>query len=167
MGPAVLSSGGQRIESPHIRRARIDNGAFQMEQTATGLLVIGWKLALALVAGIPILTTIGVYVLARFTTVFDAYAGERAKLLAQFHNLDKLVEQTERLTQTTKLIEARGSYDLWDRQKRWEYQREVYTRVLEALSTWRTVHNAQWRCQQFRLNCNMADPKNNWIETEI
>ena len=104
-----------------------------MEQTAPGLLVIGWKLALAVIAGLPILTTIGVYLLARFTNVFDAYAGERAKLLAQFHNLDKLVEQTAKITETTKLIESRVSYDLWDRQMRWNFKRDIYIRLMEAL----------------------------------
>ena len=138
-----------------------------MDQTGTGLIIIGWKLALALVAGSSTLTTVCIYLLARFTHVFDAYAGERARLLAQFHNLDKLLQQTERLTETTKLIEARVSYDLWDRQKRWEYKREVYTRVLEALSAMRTAHHAEWRCQQYRLACNMDDPKNKWIDTEI
>ena len=57
-----------------------------MEQIATGLLVIGWKLALALITGSSALTTVCVYLLARFTHVFDAYAGERARLLAHFHN---------------------------------------------------------------------------------
>jgi hypothetical protein len=104
-----------------------------MEQTATGLLVIGWKVALALVAGIPILTTIGVFLLARFTNVFDAYAGERAKLLAQFHNLDKLVEQTTKLTATTETIKARISDEVWDRQMRWNFRRDTYIRLMEAL----------------------------------
>src|ERR1039458_9006151 len=100
----------------------------------TGLLVIGWKLALALVAGIPILTTIGVFLLARFTSVFDAYAGERAKLLAQFHNLDRLVEQTEKLTATTETIKARISDEVWDRQMRWTYLRDTYEKLMEALA---------------------------------
>ncbi len=103
-----------------------------MEQTASGFLVIGWKLALAVVAGSSILTTIGVWALARFTTVFDAYAGERAKLLAQFHNLDKLVEQTEKLTATTEAIKARVSDEVWDRQRRWNFKRDLYVRLLEA-----------------------------------
>jgi hypothetical protein len=110
-----------------------------MEQAATGLIVIGWKLALAFVAGIPIVTTTGVYLLARFTNVFDAYAGERAKLLAQFHNLDNLVQQTAKLTETTKLSESRVSYDLWDRQMRLTYLRETYTKLMEALARMRTI----------------------------
>jgi hypothetical protein len=115
-------------------RARITNGAFKMAQTASGLLVIGWRLALALVAGIPILTTIGVFLLARFTHVFDAYADERAKLLAQFHNLDKLVAQTERLTATTETIKARISDETWDRQMRWSHKRDMYVKIIERIA---------------------------------
>jgi len=105
-----------------------------MEPTATGLIVIGWKLALALIAGTSILTTVGVYILARFTHVFDAYAGERAKLLAQFHNLDKLVEQTKTLTATAETIKARISDELWDRQMRWTAKRDMYIKLAECIS---------------------------------
>jgi uncharacterized protein YlxW (UPF0749 family) len=104
-----------------------------MEQTT---ILIGWKLALALVAGIPILTTIFVYLLARFTSAFDAYAGERAKLLAQFHNLDKLVEQTKALTATTENIKARISDDVWDRQQRWLKRLDCYIDVLQKLAAY-------------------------------
>src|ERR1700690_435157 len=102
-----------------------------MEQTA---IVICWKMVVALVAGIPILTTIGVYALARFTKVLDAYAEERAKLLAQFHNLDKLVEQTKTLTAMTETIKARVSDEVWDRQMRWTAKRDMYFKVVECLS---------------------------------
>ncbi len=101
-----------------------------MEQTA---IVVGWKLALVLVAGIPIATTIGVFLLARFTSVFDAYAGERARLLAQFHNLGKLVEQTEKLTLTTEGIRAEIQHKVWETQTTVTLKRDVYTRLLEAI----------------------------------
>jgi hypothetical protein len=104
-----------------------------MIQTTIGLFVIGWKLALALVAGSSVLTTIGVWALARFTTVFDAYAGERAKLMAQFQNLDKLVVQTEKLTATTETIKARISDEVWDRQMRWAAKRDSYIQLMETL----------------------------------
>lgn len=104
-----------------------------MEQTTAGLLVIGWKLALALIAGSTALTTVGVFFLARFTSVFDAYAGERARLLAQFHNLDTLVEQTNKLTATTEAIKARVSYEMWDQQVRWTSKRDCYMKLMEAL----------------------------------
>lgn len=66
--------------------------------------------------------------------MFDAYAGERAKLTAQFHNLDRLVEQTEKLTTTTETIKARISDELWDRQMRWKYLRDTHEKLMESLA---------------------------------
>ena len=57
-----------------------------MEQTI-GLLITGWKLILLMASGTSVLTVIGIGLLARLTGFFDAYAGERAKLLAQFRPL--------------------------------------------------------------------------------
>jgi hypothetical protein len=42
-----------------------------MDQTATGHFVISGKLALALIAGIPILATIGVWALAKLTATTE------------------------------------------------------------------------------------------------
>ena len=96
----------------------------------------------AWLAGCSIPAVVLIYVLKRLvkaatdriTTVVDAYAGERAKLLAQFHNLDKLVQQTEKLTATTETIKARISDELWDRQVRWNYKRDLYIRIIERMS---------------------------------
>ena len=104
-----------------------------MEQITTESLVIGWRVALAFVAGSSLLTTFGIWALARFTTVFDTYAGERAKLLAQFHNLDRLVEQTERLTATTETIKAEIQHKVWETQTTLTLKRDIYTRLLEAI----------------------------------
>ncbi len=120
-----------------------------MEQFATAF-VIGWKLSLAIVAGSSALTTLGVFFLARFTHVFDAYAGERARLRAQYDNLEKLVEQTGRLTETTKIIESRVSYDLWDRQMRWTYLRDTYAKLLDALARLRTCQLHLRQLQELR-----------------
>lgn len=109
-------------------------GAFNMEPTAAGVIMIGWKLALALVAGSSLLTTVGVFLLARFTNIFDAYAGERAKLMAQFQNLDRLVVQTEKLTATAETIKAQISDELWDRQMRWSYKRDLYIKIVERIT---------------------------------
>lgn len=103
-----------------------------MEQTATGVIVIGWKLVLAVVAGIPILTTCAVYLLARFTSTFDAYAGERAKLLAQFHNLDRLLEQTAKLTATTETIKTSLSNESEKRKVVREKLEEAYHLTFEV-----------------------------------
>jgi hypothetical protein len=58
---------------------------------------------------------------------------ERAKLLAQFHNLDKLVGQTEKLKVTAEAIKARVSDEVWDRQMRWNLKRDIDIRLLGAL----------------------------------
>jgi hypothetical protein len=127
----------------------------EMEQNA---ILIGWKLALALVAGIPILTTLFIFLLARVTNFFDAYAGERAKLLAQFHNLDKLVEQTKALTATTETIKARISDELWDRQMRWSYKRDYYIRLLETLGEMRSSLVRHKELEQARRTPAMSNP---------
>ena len=97
-------------------------------------------------AGFSIPTGIVLYVVRRLTksvgdritNAVDAYAGERAKLLAQFHNLDRLVEQTEKLTATTETIKAQVSDEMWDRQVRWTYKRDVYVKIIEAVGRIRT-----------------------------
>lgn len=109
--------------------------------------MIGWKLVFALVAGSSVLTTIGIFLLARLTNVFDAYASERGKLLAQFHNLDRLVEQTEALTATTETIKSRISDEVWDRQKRWEAKQKAYVELLIALDdviSAEIAHRTHW-----------------------
>jgi type IV secretory pathway VirB4 component len=100
----------------------------------TGFVVIGWKLALTFVATSAGVTTLGVYLLARFAHVFDAYGGERAKLLAQFHSLDKLVEQTQKLTATTEAIKAQISDYMWDRQWRQGQKLKIYSQILQAIN---------------------------------
>lgn len=98
---------------------------------------IGWKLAVAMIAGIPVLTTIAVWLLARFTSAFDAYSGERAKLLAQFHNIDKLVEQNKLLTTNTESIKAELSGEAWLRQQRWAKRFDAYVSFIDRLGHYR------------------------------
>jgi len=69
----------------------------------------------------------------RITNAADAYVGERAKLLAQFHNLDKLVEQTEKLTATTETIKAEIQHKAWETQTTLTLKRDIYTRLLESI----------------------------------
>jgi hypothetical protein len=103
-----------------------------MTGSAIGLVISGWHLVAA-IAGSSVVTTIGVYILARFTRVFDAYGEERAKLLAQFDNLDKLLDLTRELTRATEGIRAKVSDQTWDRQMRWTYKRDLYVRVIQAV----------------------------------
>jgi hypothetical protein len=121
--------------------------AIQRNNMSTTVLMIGWKLALALLAGSSVLTSLGVWVLARFTSVFDAYSGERAKLLAQFHNLSRLVQQTEKLAATTEAIRAQVSDALWDRQRRWEMKRDIYVKLLEVMGELQLSLMSTWKCR--------------------
>jgi hypothetical protein len=133
-----------------------------MMQTTAGLFVIGWKLALTVIAGSTALTTIGVFLLARFTSVFDAYAGERARLTAQFHNLDRLVEQTEKLTATTEAIKARLSYEMWDQQVRWTAKRDSYIKLMETLGERYDVEARNKLLEQIRRR----EPRNELYSAE-
>jgi hypothetical protein len=124
-----------------------------MHQSSTN----GWQLLVGII-GSSLLTTLGIYLLARFTHVFDAYAGERAKLLAQFHNLDKLMEQTKALTAATEAIKARISDEVWDRQMRWAAKRDMYFRVLKVIG--RLMNDQQDTQSDLRLRSkfgNMPD----------
>ena len=76
----ALPSGSASVADGMVLVTALEADNRNMEQ-----LVIGWKAALAFVAASSALTTLGVFLLARFTSAFDAYAGERAKLTAQFH----------------------------------------------------------------------------------
>ena len=113
-------------------------------------LLIGWKAAMALVAGSSALTALYVFLLARFTSAFDAYAGERAKLTAQFHNLDRLMEQTEKLTATAETIKARVSYEMWDQQMRWMAKRDSYVKLMETLGERHDVEARNKLLEQIR-----------------
>jgi hypothetical protein len=129
-----------------------------MDQNAAAVLMIGWRLVLGLVAASGLVTTAGVYLLARFTSVFDSYAGERARLLAQFHNLDLLVKQTEKLVTTTETIKARISDEVWDRQMRWKYLRDTYEKLMEPLAQMRISTYKLRRYHEIYHSSQSLDP---------
>jgi len=64
-----------------------------------------------------------------FQSYLPAYAKEKGKNLATHEDIQKLVEQVKAVTQATKKIEADISTGVWDRQKRWELQRDVLFEV--------------------------------------
>src|ERR1700733_4363440 len=96
--------------------------------------VIGWKMMLALVGGSGLAGALGIGLLARFTNVFDAYAGERAKIEAQFKSVEKLVANTEKLTAATETIKAKVTDETWDRQQRWTAKHAMYRELIESLN---------------------------------
>ena len=88
---------------------------------------------LRLIIGSGALSTLGVYLLARFTNTFDAYSEERAKFLARFNSLDELVKETKALTLAAEVIKTKVGDQVWDRQIRWSFKRDVYVNTLQAV----------------------------------
>jgi hypothetical protein len=141
---------------------RIFFGAAEMDYTTTRLIVNFWSVGLALIVGSGAVTTLFLSILARFTRVFGLYAGERARLLAQFHNLDRLVEQTRTLTATAETIKARISDEVWDRQMRWGFKRDMYVGLMEALGERIDVESRSKLLEQIRRR----DPGNRLYYSE-
>jgi hypothetical protein len=95
-----------------------------------------------LIISVPALLLFGRWIGSRLTKVTDAYGEERAKLLAQSHDLEKLIEQTTALTATTETIKAQLSGEEWGRQQRWLKRLDTYVVVVDALQKFQqaTVH---------------------------
>ncbi len=80
------------------------------------------------------------------TTLVTAFVGsfiagylqQKAKNLATHEDINKLVDQTAALTQTTKEIEARISMGVWSQQQRWDVQK---TALLESLKELASAEN--------------------------
>ncbi len=69
-----------------------------------------------------------------FGSFAGSYMKKKGENLATHEDIDKLVEQVEAVTTTTKQIEAKISSDMWDRQKRWELKREVLFEAVARVS---------------------------------
>jgi hypothetical protein len=95
------------------------------------------SLAATLLVLVPGLLIVARWLGYRLTRVADAYGEERAKITAQFHNLDRLIEQTKALTATTQEIKSQISGDLWLKQQRWLKRLDVYVEVLKRLEALR------------------------------
>ncbi len=100
-------------------------------------IIVSWKVAIAIGASVPILTILMGYLANRFTRMFDSYAGERAKLQAQFDNLELLVRQTGRLTETSESIKAAVTGEQWANQQRWQKRLDLYGDVVGILHNFR------------------------------
>jgi len=60
-----------------------------------------------------------------FIRWWNAYSEQKGKNLATKEDIDDLVEQTRKLTQTTREIEAKIDDNVWNRQKQWELKRDI------------------------------------------
>ena len=105
---------------------------------------LAWYTILKIVAFTGILsaalTTVGGWLILRFTKPLDSYTGEFAKQVARHQNLDKLVEETRRLTDTAEKIKAELSHEVWDRQTRFIAKRDLYVKIAEALGELRSFY---------------------------
>lgn len=105
--------------------------------------------------GVSFPTGVAIYILKglanRVSAGVDAYATESAKIKAQFLNLDKLVEQTHRLTVVTESIKD----EVWDRQARWTAKREMYIRLLEVIGQF--INDQQGEQSVIRLRAQVGD----------
>lgn len=96
-------------------------------------IVLTWNVVGAFLAGIPVLSVIGVYLLARFTSTFDAYASERSKMKAQFDNIERLVTHTERMTMASETVKAQKAFE----EERWKTKLEFYQSLFRTMSALR------------------------------
>lgn len=104
----------------------------------TPLVELTWRNIGVIVVGGGVITTtlagIAAYILARATKPIDAYGEEIAKQLAKKHGLDRLVQETQKLTSAAETIKANLSHENWDRQQRWAKKHEVYADTAQKLN---------------------------------
>lgn len=79
------------------------------------------------------LTAFAEWLVLRFTKPLDSYTREFAKQVARQQNLDKLVEETRRITDAAERIKSALSQENWDRQTRWTAKRDLYVQIAQAL----------------------------------
>jgi hypothetical protein len=65
-----------------------------------------------------------------------AYLKKKGENLATQEDVDKLVEQVQAVTTTTKEIEAKVSGEVWNRQRRWELKRNVLLEGAKKFGAW-------------------------------
>lgn len=68
-----------------------------------------------------------------------SYLRKKGENRAIREDLDQLIEQVRKTTETAKAIEARISNEMWDSQRRWELKREVLFDTVLALGQARTA----------------------------
>jgi hypothetical protein len=104
-----------------------------------------------------LLIVIGTWIVLRFTKPLDSYTEEIAKHLARHQNLERLVEETKRLTDAAENIKSSLSHENWDRQTRWTAKRDLYIRIAEALGEYRTLQVRMKAMEGIRSSGGYAD----------
>jgi hypothetical protein len=101
-----------------------------------------WKIS----ALTGVVSAVGVWLLMRFTKPLDSYTEQLAKQLAKYQNLDKLVEETRRVTDAAETIKSSLSHDNWERQQRWATRLDAYRDATRAVNNYIFALNDLMAC---------------------
>jgi hypothetical protein len=113
---------------------------------------LAWRQVLEIVGLTSFVSAVSTWFILRFTKPLDSYTTEVAKLWAKHQNLEKLVEETRRITDAAEKIKAELSHENWDRQTRLLAKRDMYVRIAEALGELRTTTTQLKEMGGIRLN---------------
>jgi hypothetical protein len=123
---------------------------------------LAWNAILKIVALTGVLsaglTALGTWLFLRFSKPLDSYSEEIAKQVARHQNLDKLVEETKRLTDAAETIKVELSHEAWDSQTRFLTKRDLYVRIAEALGELRNSYIKAKGMERLRLQGVMERP---------
>ena len=75
-----------------------------------------------------------------------AYGGEKGKNLARKEDIDKIVNEIEKVTRTQKQIKTDLAGDLWNKQMLWTEKKLVYGGMLMAIHDMLTHVNEMRAC---------------------
>jgi uncharacterized alpha-E superfamily protein len=90
-----------------------------------GTISLAWQEIAKIVTASSVATALLTWLALRFTTPVDSYTEEFARQLAKHQNLDRVVEETEKITEAAESIRTQLSQDTWARQQRWTKKYEL------------------------------------------
>jgi hypothetical protein len=112
---------------------------------------LAWDTVLKIVALTGMFSAGLAWLILRFAKPLDSYAEEFAKQIARHQNLDRLEEETRRLTDTAEKIKSEFAHGNWDRQTRYLAKRDLYVQVAVALGDLRNSYVRARRMESLRL----------------
>jgi hypothetical protein len=122
-----------------------------------------WASIVAIVAGTGVVTAgftaLAGWLVLRLAKPLDSYTAEFAKQVARHQNLDRLVEETCRITDAAEKIKSELSHENWDRQTRWTAKRDLYVQIAQALGDLRRTNVTMKGLERLRLTRDLTDPR--------
>ena len=94
-----------------------------------------------------------------------SYLREKGRNLATREDMDNIVVQLRKTTEATEDIKAQISGDLWLRQNRWHFKKDLYARLLENLGS---AHRALDHLLDAEMNHPQAESeaRKGWLATQ-